>query len=298
MRLIFLIIRENKKVIINLSLCILLSLLLIFLTFYISYYIAIIAVPTTILTIYFTSFLPKVLRSSYKEFLSSNKYYNNGQKRYETFYDEKHEQDLLIFYRRDGHSIVISESKHLPSGHLSKHREYFENGKIRMLNDNSKFTFFDNNSFIRCEIHIESETIDRDVYRKYHNKNCLYRSHWNSGKLILYKPFGIWREFNEFGILISDLNFNGYISLLNVNSTITRNHYGSLGEIISTEFVYPHQLNMERFDPDFSFERLIDKKASYRPNTGWKKYYEFDILPVLTINDIITISQEPTDPNI
>ena len=114
----------------------------------------------------------------------------------------------------------------------------------------------------------------------------------------LYKPLGIWKEFNEFGDFMTSLNFNHFDPRTNKEFYFLKSHYDSLGKITSSELVCPIELQIESFIANFSIERLVDKKARYRTvhkNPGGWEFNEFNITQVLSIEDVIKTNNAGTN---
>jgi len=312
---------ENKKPIIFTGLGIVISIVLIIVTIKTSYYLAFLSLPITIIAVILLAITTRQISKSRSTLSSteinlpdgrytqnyndsthvkqtfklkngkrqgpSHGYYENGQLQFKINYEKGYQIGESILF--DKSNKLVRKSEYSNDKYLNKCTEYYENGNVRMIQNKSKYTFYDENSILRCEIYIESEIITIDKYRD-NSSNCWYKWHWNTGNRVIYKPMGIWKEFNESGNLILELNFNNYDTQKHKEFNILKTCYDSARTITSSEYINPQELFIERFATNFSYERLVDKNAKYRTahsNPGGWQYNEFNITQVLSIEDVI-----------
>ena len=296
------VLNENKKPILITIFAISISIFLIILTVENSYYWAFISFPLTILTVYLTYTIIIQISDGYK-YLSSkeenmpdntyNHYYPDSNQIKQTFTLKNGEREgaSQIFNKSN---ILVLEIEYL-NGVIISSTEYYENGSKRMVYNDSKYTFYDENSILRIEINLKEFIIDIDQYKQL-EKNIWAKWIWNYELRTLYKPVGVWKEFNESGDLIFEFDFNNY----NINKykdfNVLKSCYDSEGNFESSNNIRPIQLNIERFGTKFYFERLVDKKARYRTihlhGKGWQ-YKEFNIPIVNNIKDVLEFIDEP-----
>ena len=283
--LILKIIKKNRKPLIWTFTIFVLSIVSLLYTFNSSYYFFLLSIPFTTLTIYFIPMIFKNLKESYG-YIKLNDFYENGQLKYKIQKNIFNKKTQYNLYNQNGN--LIGKSFYSSGVYLNKCWEYFDFNNIRMIQENSNFKFYDENSILRCEIFIESEEIiDKNEYKE-SISYFWYRDDWKSGLRLLYKPHGIWKEYNSDGNIKLELNFKNYDSKTNINNCITKNIYNSSGNLIASDLVYPQKLFIESFDQRFTFERLVDKKAKYRTGSGPTNWYaEFEIPPILSIENIL-----------
>jgi|TARA_B110000259_G_scaffold119127_1_gene135489 antitoxin component YwqK of YwqJK toxin-antitoxin module len=317
---------KNKKPIISSLLGIVISIVLILVTINTSYYLAFLSVPIAIITVFLFIQTIKQVSSTHSTISSkeenlpdgsyhqnfydsdqaqqtftlkngkregpSHGYYENGQLKFEINYENGFQTGESVFYDKSNNRIRNSEYSN--DEYLNKSTEFYTGGNIRMIQNKSNYTFYDNNSNLRCEIHIQSEILTMDEYRAIlKTGNCWSKWHWNEDIRCMYKPMGVWKEFNDAGILVFELNFENYDIHKYKELNVLKTNYDSEGAITSTELISPQELYIERFAANFYFERLVDKKARYRSvhlNPGGWQYAEFPIPTVLKIEDIIKIN--------
>lgn len=218
-------------------------------------------------------------------------YFDNGQLKLILNYKNGLQDGDSVLYNQFG--IVVRKAQYLNGKYLNECIEYFDNGSIRMVQDNSKYLFYDENSVLRCEINIDSSTVTIDEYRK--GRSCWYKWHWNEDSSYfgndiryLYIPKGIWKNYNNNGNLDFEFIFDTHKS----NEKVRRIFYDPSGKVSHTDFIIVKELIIENFVSAFSYERLIEKKARYKTvhfNPGGWQYKEFNISPVLGIDDILNI---------
>ena len=292
---------ENKKPVFITVVAILISIFLIIITVENSYYWAFISFPLTILTVYLTHTIIIQISDGYK-YLSS-KEENMPDNIYNHYYPDSNQIKQTFTLKngeREGASQIFNKSNILvleleySNGVIISSIEYYENGNKRMVYNDSKYIFYDENSILRIEINLQEFIIGVDQY-KHLEKNIWAKWIWNYELRALYKPIGVWKEFNESGNLIFEFDFNNYDINKYKDFNVLKTCYDSEGNIESSNDVSPIQLNIERFGTKFYFERLVDKKARYKTihlhRKGWQ-YKEFDIPVVNNIKDLLDFKNE------
>ena len=292
---------ENKKPALITVVAILISIFLIIITVENSYYWAFISFPLTILTVYLTYTIIIQISDGYK-YLSS-KEENMPDNIYNHYYPDSNQIKQTFTLKngeREGASQIFNKSNILvleleySKGVIISSIEYYENRNKRMVYNDSKYIFYDENSILRIEINLQEFIIGVDQY-KHLEKNIWAKWIWNYDLRALYKPIGVWKEFNESGNLIFEFDFNNYDINKYKDFNVLKTCYDSEGNIESSNNVSPIHLNIERFGTKFYFERLVDKKARHKTihlhRKGWQ-YKEFDIPVVNNIKDLLDFKNE------
>ena len=223
-------------------------------------------------------------------------FYENGSLQYVSNYKYGSKSGTTIHYDQSTNVVRTSE---YDNGRSYDSKEFYKDGNVRLIQENSKFSFYDKNQNLRCEIYIDDDGANHLPYSKGNlgSENCWYKWHWTRcmsdawESRVYKKPHGVWKEFNEDGILVYDLYFGKKYDIHKSDPyNVLKTNYDSDGNAISNEWIRPMELYIERFAPHFYFSRLIDEKARFelpvREAEGWQ-IEEFPIPVVLKIEDIL-----------
>jgi tetratricopeptide (TPR) repeat protein len=203
-------------------------------------------------------------------------FYENGEIKLQSTWKNGIQEGETNYFNYDG--TLIRSSIIVDGDYYKEIREYYKHEKVRFICNDNNFTFFKWN--------IDFTEKNKICEFSYNPKNNVF--------------FGIWKNYNEFGRIDFDLDFNdAQIIEFKYNSNhnwwkgykVKKNNYNSDGEINSTSFIYIKSFfQIDQIDPKFTFNRFNEQK--YSVPTGIKgppgisiRYIE--IKPLVNVFDLI-----------
>jgi antitoxin component YwqK of YwqJK toxin-antitoxin module len=204
-------------------------------------------------------------------------FYENGEIKLQSTWKNGIQDGETNYFNYDGK--LIRRSIIVAGDYFKEIREYNKHEKIKFICNDHNFTFFKWNTDFTEKIKI-----------------C--EISFNPKKNVF---FGIWKNYNEFGKIDFDLDFNDaqIIEFKNnsnhnwnkIGFKVKKNNYNSDGKINSTSYIYiRNYFQIDQIDPKFTFYRFNEQK--YSVPTGVKgppgisiRYIE--IKPLISVFDLI-----------
>lgn len=153
-------------------------------------------------------------------------------------------------------------------------KEYFKNGNLKFLKDKNKYTFYDKNNNLKCEVEIEiDEAVNlRDVYVTGYN--------------------GLWKNYREDGTLEYELDFDDLNSDLK-NKIVSKTIFTKGGELFSKNLIKYEAISMAQvnFSNFYAGNRM--EESVYNWDTGMRgppgiaSRHIIKLKSISSINDII-----------
>lgn len=218
-------------------------------------------------------------------------YYKTGNIKSKINYKNGYQDGFTFSYDSNGSLVRLSN---FSTGiYIGESIEYYEDNAKRIIHDHksNRYSFFNRSGTLVCEIFITSNIVTIDEYRDQGTSNLWYKWMWNIDGRAKFKPFGIRKNYSSDGQVLFELEFTN--DLENKNDFVTRTYYGSNNAAGSESQVLIKELKIETFDGNFSYERLVLKKAKYKTihlNPGGWQFEEFDINEIRSLEDILVFT--------
>ena len=148
--------------------------------------------------------------------------------------------------------------------HVGVVKEYFENGNLKFLQDKNKYTFYDEDNNIKCEIHTKG----------------------------YYDFIGTWKNYREDGTIEYELDFDDPNSD-EKNNIVSKTIFTKGGDFfsknnVSYEIISGSKMLYSSIDSDYRRENgIFNQPRTYKGPPGPCGSFTIDLKPIKSIEDII-----------
>ena len=199
-------------------------------------------------------------------------YYEKGNLKYKTKYKEGIQYGETKSFYNNGN--IFREFNLINSEYDGEIKEYFKNGNLKFLKDKNKYTFFDEDNNLKCDIQLV-------VVRENRDYNILLIS-------------GLWKNYRSDGTILYELDFEDPNSDETKN-IVTKTIFTKRAELFSKKLISYNAIKMAEVNFLSSYAGKRMEESIYKWDTGMRGppgvgYHSVNLKPISSIEDIIKLT--------
>ena len=199
---------------------------------------------------------------------------------YKSYYENGNLKDQLHYKNGNKvgqfHSFYDNKAKYREGNFGGKEvvKEYFKNGNLKFLKDKNKYTFFDEDNNLKCDIQLV-------VVRENRDYNILLIS-------------GLWKNYRSDGTILYELDFEDPNSDETKN-IVTKTIFTKRAELFSKKLISYNAIKMAEVNFLSSYAGKRMEESIYKWDTGMRGppgvgYHSVNLKPISSIEDIIKLT--------